>query len=884
MRRSLAALCAVAASLLVPPPATAADGLTIAKIMSRDFAGTPPTSPRWSYDGKRIYYERHRPDTDLTDLYEVDVATGRTSRVDDRDRGTVDPARVVYSRDHRFAAFVSQGNVFLRDVRRGTLRQITRTDERARSPQILLDGRVAYRIGDVFLAFDPATGTTSTLADLRLADDPAAKKSEDYLQRESLRLFDVLRERKARRESGEKLDDARRAADPTRAGKPWYLGKGKALRAASLAPDGRWLLVVVGPKRDLSEREEEGADGGKPGKLANYVTEDGYVEIRDTRPKVGTGHPESPGIRLLDLEKHDANEVDFSTLPGLNDDPLAELRAAAATQAADAAKQTGEPAPAEPAKATPRVVNVRDLEWSDDGGELAIQFFSYDNKDRWIAVLAPASPKLRPLERLHDPAWINAWRFNDLGWMRDGKTLWYLSEESGYSQLWLRPLVGSKRELTSGRFEIDNPQLSRDGNSFFVTANREHPGIVEAYRVDARSGELTRLTDHKGTLELVVSPDERQLLLLASHIAEPPELFVQADKPGAPERKLTDTAGAGFKAVDWVVPDIVAVPSTHGAGKIWAKVYTPPGWTAGKSYPAVMFIHGAGYLQDVDYGWSDYYQREFMFSTLLARRGYVVMNMDYRASSGYGRDWRTAIYRQMGWPELEDLADGVAWMAAEKGVDPRRVGVWGGSYGGFLTEMAMFRTPDLFACGAALRPVSDWAQYNHGYTSDILNTPEVDPEAYRKAHRSSTRRVSPDRSSSATASSTTTWSSKTRYGWCRSSSSSARPRTSPPPSIRSKSTASSSPRAGPTNTPASGTSSSATSGRSREAARRDLVSEGAREPLCPRGVAQRGRTARTPCHRTQSANSSRTLTLPAPGTSNFFVDGALTPRSKSCSA
>jgi dipeptidyl aminopeptidase/acylaminoacyl peptidase len=122
-----------------------------------------------------------------------------------------------------------------------------------------------------------------------------------------------------------------------------------------------------------------------------------------------------------------------------------------------------------------------------------------------------------------------------------------------------------------------------------------------------------------------------------------------------------------------------------------------------------------------------------MFHTLLTRHGYLVLDMDYRGSRGYGRDWRTAIYRDMGGPELEDLADGVAWLVERHGVDPRRLGVYGGSYGGFLTFMALFKRPELFACGAALRPVTDWAHYNHPYTSNILNTPELDPEAYERS-------------------------------------------------------------------------------------------------------------------------------------------------------
>ena len=145
-----------------------------------------------------------------------------------------------------------------------------------------------------------------------------------------------------------------------------------------------------------------------------------------------------------------------------------------------------------------------------------------------------------------------------------------------------------------------------------------------------------------------------------------------------------------------------------------------------------MFNHGAGYLQNSHLGWSGYF-REFMFHSFLVKQGYVVLDMDYRASRGYGRDWRTAIYRQMGTPELEDLRDGVNWLVENANVDRNRIDTYGGSYGGFLTFMAMFNAPDLFQAGAALRPVSDWAHYNHGYTSNILNTPDVDPIAYRKS-------------------------------------------------------------------------------------------------------------------------------------------------------
>ena len=140
----------------------------------------------------------------------------------------------------------------------------------------------------------------------------------------------------------------------------------------------------------------------------------------------------------------------------------------------------------------------------------------------------------------------------------------------------------------------------------------------------------------------------------------------------------------------------------------------------------------SGYLQNAHAGWSRYF-REGFFHDLLARQGYVVLDLDYRASSGYGRDWRTAIARDMGPSELDDYEDGIAWLAEHHDVDPDRIGMYGGSYGGFTTLMGLFTRPGVFKAGAALRPVTDWSFYNDGYTANILNTPQDDPLAYRRS-------------------------------------------------------------------------------------------------------------------------------------------------------
>jgi dipeptidyl aminopeptidase/acylaminoacyl peptidase len=235
-----------------------------------------------------------------------------------------------------------------------------------------------------------------------------------------------------------------------------------------------------------------------------------------------------------------------------------------------------------------------------------------------------------------------------------------------------------------------------------------------------------------GMTDYVLSPDEQSLALTHSKLVMPPELYsVDLTSSGAAPVKITTTVSDAFLSIDWVSPSIVAVPSSHTEQPIYSRVYAPEGASI-EERPAVIFNHGAGYLQNSHLGWSGYF-REFMFHSFLVSQGYVVMDMDYRASMGYGRDWRTAIYRQMGTPETQDLVDGVDWLVKNASVDRKRIGTYGGSYGGFMTFMALFTEPELFQAGAALRPVSDWAHYNDPYTSNILNRPDIDPIAYERS-------------------------------------------------------------------------------------------------------------------------------------------------------
>ncbi|HRO27729.1 MAG TPA: prolyl oligopeptidase family serine peptidase [Luteimonas sp.] len=683
--------------------------LTMERIMADpDWIGPSVDTAWWSWDGQRAYSPLKREGSAIRGLYVQDVAGGTAQLVDGAARAGIDAGDPVFDPQRTRMAFIRSGDVFVRDLRSGALSQLTRSEASESSPRWSSDGALVWRSGHDWFRWSAHDGVATQAAAPRAEDDPANPPKPDVLREEQLHQLETLRSDRARREAVREQETQWRRADSSRAPAPLYLGKDVEIASTALSPDGRWLLVATEKKSD---------ERGQGGRMPKYVTESGYEEFEDVRTRVGRNAPRAQALWLVDVRDGSRRKLKLDALPGVGSDPLAALRKAAGK---------------EPLKGL-RAVRIEDRDdgmlWSADSRLAALMLHSVDNKDRWLATVDPAAGALQSRHRLTDPAWIN-WEFNDFGWLPDQRTLWLLSEESGYSHLYTVDAAGGRaRALTSGRWEVSQPALSPDGTRFHFACNRAHPGDYELCTVPAAGGETRELTDLNGVEGFALSPDGSHILLRHSSTYLPPQLAVMA-ADGSGLRTLTDTRTTDYRAFDWLPPQTVQVPSKHGAGVIQGKYYGPAAMEPGRKYPVVLFVHGAGYLQNVSDRYPNYF-REQMFHNLLVQRGYIVLDLDYRASEGYGRDWRTAIYRQMGHPELEDYLDGIDWLVEHHQADRDRVGIYGGSYGGFMAFMALFREPGTFKAGAALRPVADWTQYNHEYTSNILNTPDIDPEAYR---------------------------------------------------------------------------------------------------------------------------------------------------------
>ena len=319
-----------------------------------------------------------------------------------------------------------------------------------------------------------------------------------------------------------------------------------------------------------------------------------------------------------------------------------------------------------------------------------------------------ANGKLKLLDRQRDEAWVGGpgtggFGGGNTGWI-DENIFWYRSESSGYSHLYtVNVMTGEKKALTSGKYEVQQVQLSRDKKYFYITTNEVHPGEQQFYRLTIADGKKERITSMTGANQVTVSPDEKYIAFLYSYSNKPWELYLQENKPNGKIQQITNKAQTDeFKTYAWKDPELITFTARDGA-TVYARLYKPANPHPNK--PAVLFVHGAGYLQNAHKWWSSYF-REYMFNNLLADNGYYVMDIDYRGSAGYGRDRRTGIYRHMGGKDLDDNVDGIKWLIKTYGVDPKRVGLYGGSYGGFITLMGLFTQPDIFAAGAGLRSVT----------------------------------------------------------------------------------------------------------------------------------------------------------------------------------
>ncbi|MCF4102040.1 prolyl oligopeptidase family serine peptidase [Gillisia sp. M10.2A] len=682
--------------------------LSVDKIMQDpSWMGTFPSNIKWSADSKTIYFNYNLQKDPADSLYKINLKNpDEIIKASFSEEQKLESVYGDYNSKRSKRIYTQDGHLKMLITKTNSSSTLIDLGERISNPQFMEnEDLVSFNFNDNIYIYSLSSGSIKKVTNIKNTEkkenDTKKTKKDEWLENENLSLLQIIKERKEKKEKSDAYKEMVKK-DPF----VFYTGS-KVISNLQLSPSGKYATFNLITRSD-----------NKNTIVPNYVDASGYTQDLNTRSKVGD-EPGKIDLLIYNIEKDTVYPAQTNNLPGIQDQP-------------DYVKYY----PNRTWEKSDRSVIPWSTIFSDDSQNAIVNIRSTDNKDRWITLLDLDTGKLKNLDRQRDEAWIAgpgigySYSSGTLGWLPDNKTIYFQSEQSGYSHLYLLNIeTTNKQALTAGEYEVFEPFISSDKKSWYLTTSQEGPGERHFYKMPLYGGKMEKLTTVIGNNDVYLSPDEKQMVILYSYSNKPWELYIKKTSSNSIAKQLTSGQSEEFTAYKWRDPDLIKFQAEDGT-MVPARIYQPE--ISNKNGTAVIFVHGAGYLQNAHKWWSSYF-REYMFHNLLTDLGYTVLDIDYRGSAGYGRDWRTGIYRHMGGKDLSDQVDGAEYLVAEHGIDKDNIGIYGGSYGGFITLMALFNEAETFKSGAALRSVTDWAHYNDGYTSNILNTPEQDPIAYKQS-------------------------------------------------------------------------------------------------------------------------------------------------------
>lgn len=685
-------------STLTAPPSTAQPISLRDASRNERWLGLSPRDVRWSPDGNWLYFRWNaRPGS--TDVPEQDPwhRTDRDGKFAEPLSGpgvvVVPGDNITWDTSRKHAAWSVGGNVYLwgPSTRRvasldGTVSQLRWTSN---------GSAIDFMVGESLYRYDVTDGALTLMASRVTVDRPARTAAAEHLSLETQALSAQLRE---------KLRQATARGAIARAGRPMPIPapSGSRVENIQLTPDGE--MVTFRLRTIASNRP--------PTRYMDFVDPSGYSRALEAREKAG-----EPRDRFrLGIVAMTPGIAPESVVVGWVDGPASEP-AGPSTQGS----QVEATIPHGPY-------------WSPDGSRALVQFAGEHDKDLWITELDPASGRVRVLTHDHDDAWIGGppIQSNNTGptlleWLDDGSFV-FASERGGWSHLHRMEPNGAIRQLTTGPWEVRGATLSPDRRTWLLQASEADAATDHLYTLPAAGGTLTRITPTGGRNAGTWSPDGTQLAVLRSSSVELADLYLMPSKGGV-DRRVTASGTDAMVSRRLVTPQIVSI--THPDGKpVYAALYKPA--RPNRERAALLHIHGGGYRQFAHLGWSVYgWSGHLGLLHYFLEQGYTVLDFDYRGSAGFGRDYRTDIAHSMGQKDVDGAVAAAKWLVKTQGIDSTRIGIYGVSYGGFMTLMSQFRYPGIFAAGVSRAPVTDWAHYSDGWTSRILGRPQFDSVAYR---------------------------------------------------------------------------------------------------------------------------------------------------------
>ncbi len=369
------------------------------------------------------------------------------------------------------------------------------------------------------------------------------------------------------------------------------------------------------------------------------------------------------------------------------------------------------------------------MEWAESPTEIVIQRTNRIQNRNDVLLADATTGRTRPLFTESDAAWVDV--HDDFQWLNDGRQFLWSSERDGWNHLYVYNRDGSvARQLTRGPWEVTRVMgVDERGGWVYFGATEEGPEERHVYRVRLNGrGGMEQLSREAGTHNATVSPAGTYYLDAYSTISTPPVTRLHRAN-GAPVRTLVENTPAreAIGRLGLGAPEFFTVRTQDGA-ELNAWMIKPADFDPSRKYPVLMYVYGGPGSQTVLNSWSG---SRYLWHQSLAQRGYIVVSVDNRGTGARGRDFKKSVYLKLGQQEAADQIEAANWLASQPYVDAGRIGIWGWSYGGYATAMAMTRSGAPFKAGIAVAPVADWGLYDTIYTERFMRTPQENPEGYR---------------------------------------------------------------------------------------------------------------------------------------------------------
>lgn len=373
-------------------------------------------------------------------------------------------------------------------------------------------------------------------------------------------------------------------------------------------------------------------------------------------------------------------------------------------------------------------------DFSADARTLVYQRQTRDQKRLDLVAVDVASLAQRPLFSETSKTWVEV--HNDLRFLKNRQAFVWASERSGRKHLYLYDLNGKLlHPISRGDWGVDNILAVDEGaGKIYISSNRDAVIDKQTYALslDGRGADKpARITQGDGWHEASFAGNGKLFVDTYSNPNTPPQVSIRRADGSMVEWIEKNELNANHpytRHLDSHLPTEYGTLKAADGQTLHYSIIKPAGFDANKRYPVFLFTYGGPHSQRVTRAWGNY------FDQYMAQQGFVVFRLDNRGSGRRERQFTDVLHNNLGKHEVEDQVAGIDWLAKQSFVDPKRVGVFGWSYGGFMTLRLLSAASDKIAMGVSVAPVTDWALYDTHYTERYVGgTPKGDPEAYKRS-------------------------------------------------------------------------------------------------------------------------------------------------------